>query len=56
MRPGVPNELVFVPFDFFLLKVTPHRMHLHPLATRSPKAEALEFVFIVAPARQDFDA
>jgi len=55
MRPGEPKELVFVPFDLFLLKVTPHRMHLYPLATRTPKAEALEFVFVVAPAGQDFD-
>ena len=55
MRPGAPKELVFVPFDLLLLKGQPSPKSFTPLATRSPKAEALELVFVVAPAWQDFD-
>ncbi len=49
MCPGAPKELVFVPFDLFLLKGQPSPNAFIPLATRSPKAEALELVFVVAP-------
>ncbi len=55
MRPGAPKELVFVPFDLLLLKGHTSPKSFTPLATRSPKAKALELVFVVAPAGQDFD-
>jgi hypothetical protein len=55
MRPGAPKELVFVPFDLFLLKGHTSPNASAPLTTRSPKAEALELVFVVAPSGQDFD-